>query len=74
MSLPASPSLLAAASTGGAGILCTILLIGCVISLILGLAQLLGVDAVGRATNGVGGRFGALVVFAVLLAVYVIAC
>lgn len=63
-------SLLAATGTaGGAGILCTILLIATVIAVIIGLAEVLGLYS-----TGVGGRFGALVVAVILLVVYFIVC
>lgn len=63
-------SVLAATGTaGGAGILCTILLIATVIAFIIGLAELLGFYS-----TGVGGRYGALVLSIVLLVVYLIVC
>lgn len=61
--------LAATTATGGAGILCTILLVATVIALIVGLAELLGFFS-----TGIGGRFGALVVAVILLVVYVIVC
>lgn len=61
--------LAAAATANGAGILCTILLIATVIAVILGLAEVLGLFS-----TGVGGRFGALVVAAILLVLYFVLC
>lgn len=65
--------LLAAVNTAnGTGILCTILLFATIIALILGLVQAVGLD--GGRLNGVGGRFGTLIVFVVLLIAYVLFC
>lgn len=62
-------SVLAATGAGGAGILCTILLIAVIIAVIIGLAELLGLYS-----TGIGGRFGALVVAAILAVVYFVLC
>lgn len=63
--------LAAALATDGTGILCTILLFATIIAFILGLVQVLGLDG-GRLN--VGGRFGGLIVFVVLLVAYVLFC
>lgn len=64
--------LLAAVNTANeSDLLCKILLVGLAISLIVGIAQALGVG-LGSALGGT--RFGALLVFIVLLVVYVVFC
>lgn len=63
---------LAAASTEGTGLICTILLFATVVALIFGLVQVLGLD--GGRINTVGGRFGGLVVFVLLLLAYILFC
>lgn len=63
---------LAAVNSGnGIDLLCKILLVGLVVSLIVGLAAVLGFGGIG---DRVGGRFNALFVFVVLLVVYVVFC
>lgn len=74
MTLLAHPALAAVDTTNGAGILCTILLFATVIALVLGLVQVLGLDGGRLGSNAIGGRFGTLIVFVVLLAAYVIFC
>lgn len=60
--------LLAQAAAEGTGILCTILLIATIIAFIVGIVEALGLK------NFTGSRFGALVVAAILLVVYVVLC
>lgn len=67
--------LLAAAetATGVPAIICTLLLIATVVAFFLGLLEVLGVYSLGGSRAG-AGRFGTLVVAAILLIVYVILC
>lgn len=57
-------------STNGLHLLCVVLLFAVIVSFIIGLAQVLGVDALSR----LGGRFSGLLVFVILLVAYIIFC
>lgn len=65
-----------AAASSNSGILCTILLIATIIALIIGLAELIGLNVIGRlgGTSPVSSRFAPLVVGIILLVVYVVVC
>lgn len=65
-------ALLAAVNTSnGSDLLCKILLVGLVISLIVGLASALGFGGIAERS---GGKFSALLVFIVLLVVFIVFC
>lgn len=62
-----------AAETDHSGLLCTILLIATIIAVLIGLAEALGLTTFAGARTG-AGRFGGLVLAAVLLVVYAVLC